>query len=327
MTPQTLPRPSELDGWSFGGSTVAHVLFLLLVFFTPPALDGLTLHSLRPSDRFLELVVRAPRERREEVPGWFERHARQRRPADRVAEGERDRQPGAAGHKDAPKRSRRASRRGAPGEGAVDGGARRRVRQLPIFEALRGAGEITTAGVDSVSAVAAGPVNADGHPFGLVIGNVHGVGGPAPAGALQASASLLPAGPGRLSLEDVPRRPCRGKGCEHRTRVPPKREVVPPDEGRLERAMIRRVIARNRHGVRHCYERALQHRPGLEGRVAVTFVVGPDGRVLVARVKDSGIGDRDVERCLLARVRRLTFPARKGRSVVEVTYPFLFRPI
>lgn len=321
-------QPAALDGWSFLGSTLGHLAFLGLVFFTPPALDGLTLDPLGPSDRFLELVVRPPRAR-DDVPDWFPQRGPDPRSAERVARGDR-REPGALGRKDAPNPRRRASRRGPPEGDRVDAEVRRRVQSLRIFEVLNGAGALTTVGADSVNLEPSGPVDAAGHPFGLVIGASRGTGGVAadgPGGGGRLAASVdLPGLMGRIGVEREPRGVCRGASCEHGTRTP-ERPPPAPEEGRLERAMVARVIGRHRLQMRSCYEQELQHRRDLAGRVLVRFVISPGGRVVSARIGESSLGSAAVESCLVERVRRLRFPARLGGSVVEVSYPFLFRAV
>jgi TonB family protein len=93
----------------------------------------------------------------------------------------------------------------------------------------------------------------------------------------------------------------------------------------LDREVIARVIAAHRGQARFCYEHRLQRRHDLEGRVLLTFVIGPDGRVLRASVSESSLGDTEVEDCLVQRVSSWRFPAPTGGGTVEVNYPFNFR--
>lgn len=87
------------------------------------------------------------------------------------------------------------------------------------------------------------------------------------------------------------------------------------------RDLIRKVVAANQGAVRHCYERALQARPGIGGRVAVRWVMR-EGNVVSAQVADdpTGVG---VGACIVRRMQRWRFPRLEGVQVV--TYPWVFR--
>lgn len=93
--------------------------------------------------------------------------------------------------------------------------------------------------------------------------------------------------------------------------------------GGLSREVIRREVRRRLPEVRFCYERRLQERPSLEGRVSVQWLIGPDGRVTSASLASSSANDAELERCILQSVRRFQFP--RGESVTGVTYPFVLR--
>ena len=56
--------------------------------------------------------------------------------------------------------------------------------------------------------------------------------------------------------------------------------------GALDPEVVRRVVRRHRAQIKYCYELELLRTPGLEGKVQVQWVIGPDGRV--SRTKISG---------------------------------------
>lgn len=95
--------------------------------------------------------------------------------------------------------------------------------------------------------------------------------------------------------------------------------------GGLDREEIARVVRRHRDAVRHCYERELQSRPDLEGKVVMRFVVGGNGAVLAAKAAESTLADPTVEACIARQIQTWQFPAVQGGGVVVVRYPFLFR--
>lgn len=93
-------------------------------------------------------------------------------------------------------------------------------------------------------------------------------------------------------------------------------------EGGLDRDQIIAVINRNRGQIVYCYEKGLQSQPGLGGRVAVSFIIGPNGRINTASVAQSSLDSRTVENCIVSRMKTWQFPKPVGRVNVDVLYPF-----
>jgi hypothetical protein len=91
----------------------------------------------------------------------------------------------------------------------------------------------------------------------------------------------------------------------------------------LDADTIRRVIRRAMPGIKYCYEQALLHDEDVNGRIKVHFFIVSNGTVLNADVLD-GLGN-ELEACVVHKISQLAFPAPKDGSVVEVSYPFMFR--
>lgn len=138
-------------------------------------------------------------------------------------------------------------------------------------------------------------------------------------------------GPGRIATRS-------GKGDDPYGRVPggakiPKKPKTPPkvipqrpevSDG-LTREEIQRVVRNHRRSILHCYEKALQTKRDLAGKVRMAFFVGPDGRVLGATTKESTLREPEVEACMARSIQQWQFPTVRGGGTVKVTYPFLFR--
>jgi TonB family protein len=108
---------------------------------------------------------------------------------------------------------------------------------------------------------------------------------------------------------------------------PPEARVIPGTAqvlGAMPKEIIRRVIHRHSPEVRLCYERELLRRPDLTGRVVVRFIISPTGTVTAANVQASTMNHPVLEQCVVAAVRRWTFPQPHGGGIVVVTYPFTF---
>jgi TonB family protein len=97
-------------------------------------------------------------------------------------------------------------------------------------------------------------------------------------------------------------------------------------KGALDKDVIRRIVVAHINEVRHCSDQGLVRDPDLEGRVAVQFTIGPTGRVPVAVVKESSLGDPHVGTCIAKAVKRWSFPEPAGGGNVVVTYPFQLAP-
>lgn len=95
--------------------------------------------------------------------------------------------------------------------------------------------------------------------------------------------------------------------------------------GALDPDIIRRVVREHSPQVRYCYEKELNVSPGLSGKIAVRWMIGPDGKVTSASITDSSMNSAAVEACLKNRVMTWRFPSPRGGGSVVVNYPFLFK--
>lgn len=93
-------------------------------------------------------------------------------------------------------------------------------------------------------------------------------------------------------------------------------------EGGLEKSQIDAVVRRNMGQILYCYEKSLQSKPGIKGRVHMAWVIGGNGRVKSSRVEDSSVNEAQVESCIAGKIRGWKFPSPKGNMNVSVTYPF-----
>lgn len=103
-----------------------------------------------------------------------------------------------------------------------------------------------------------------------------------------------------------------------------KEALVTTTGGKLDSAVIRRVLRQHLHEVRYCYERVLAQKPTLAGRIIAQFVIGKTGTVETCKVQQH-MDDRQVGDCLCSRVLRWRFPEPEGDRVV-VTYTWTFAP-
>lgn len=109
------------------------------------------------------------------------------------------------------------------------------------------------------------------------------------------------------------------------------RRASPPDvrignavaTGDLDKNIIRRYIRQKLPRIKYCYEKQLLVRSDLSGTVSTQFQISPQGVVLNSKAQ--GVS-KEVADCVAGVVQTIKFPKPKGGGLVQVTYPFIFRP-
>lgn len=88
---------------------------------------------------------------------------------------------------------------------------------------------------------------------------------------------------------------------------------------------VRKGIERHKSAIFSIYQRALRQNPALQGKMVLSIVISPDGRVTNVSTLVSDLNDNALETKILNRVRLITFPAcgDVGESTVEYTFNFL----
>ena len=118
----------------------------------------------------------------------------------------------------------------------------------------------------------------------------------------------------------------RGRlGGSHRVRIREGGDDFLSINGRLPPEIIQRIIRQNMGRFRLCYERALERRPDLAGRVVTRFIVGRDGSVVLAVDAGSDLPDLNVVSCVVRAFQTLSFPEPTG-GTVNVVYPLSLTP-
>ena len=98
-------------------------------------------------------------------------------------------------------------------------------------------------------------------------------------------------------------------------------------QGGLDPNEIAAVIQRHESEIRACYEKGLQTKPNLNGRLAMKFLIGANGRVTTASINNSSLKHPGVENCIQSRLVSWLFPRPEGGVTVKVNYPFVLRRV
>lgn len=134
------------------------------------------------------------------------------------------------------------------------------------------------------------------------------------------------AAPKTLNVGPVRDGTCTGPGCRGTApRGVVDFEAVTGVLGGLTSGEIDEVVKRRAGIFRTCYQRQLDRKPGLGGKIVMHFRIGGDGLVVpgdTASIDGTTLHDAEVERCVIANINRLKFAAKGG--VANVNYPFVF---
>lgn len=89
---------------------------------------------------------------------------------------------------------------------------------------------------------------------------------------------------------------------------------------------IQAVVVKHNKSVQYCYERELRRNPDLKGKIVVRFTISPQGSVVKVEVVSSTVKNRQVERCVVNRIRRWNdfgeVAESVGNTVIRQTYAF-----
>jgi TonB family protein len=91
------------------------------------------------------------------------------------------------------------------------------------------------------------------------------------------------------------------------------------------REEVELVFDRNKSAIYALYARALRDNPALQGKVVLEVTIAPSGEVTDCRVVSSDLGDPELERKLVSRVRMFRFEARDV-APMTTTKPIEFFP-
>ena len=98
--------------------------------------------------------------------------------------------------------------------------------------------------------------------------------------------------------------------------------------GGYDKKIIRQYIRKHLRQLQWCHQKAIQKNPNVGGKVVVKMVIMPTGKVLKPSIDRSTVGSRELEQCLLSKIRLWNFPKpkRSGTTAV-VRYPFIFKVV
>ena len=117
-----------------------------------------------------------------------------------------------------------------------------------------------------------------------------------------------------------------GKGkIKKKKKLTPKLKLGKPKVlGSLDWRIVVRVVRNHRAPLQYCYGRVWVLKPKLSGKIKLFFIINTKGRVKVAGISKTTMKNKQVENCLIHRIKYARFPVPKGGGNVHVTYPMYF---
>ncbi len=314
-------------------SAALHLAFLIMVYFLPPRPSALSLDLLNMDPRMIDYTIDPEELEEEKINATGQ--------GDEGGTGERHKdEEGQMGKEDSAKTKNKYAIKG-PKDNPDPHMAREQAKEqasnagvIGVLRQMAGAFNTPTSPYGRDSALGTDDVNALGALMGVEAGDNYGHGGLGLRGTGRGGGGT---GMGTLGLGRLGTlghgagggsgsgygSGAGGLGGRKGGGAPSIRPATPSVMGSLSKEVIRRVVQRHLNEVRFCYEQELQKRPDLDGRVAIKFIIAPNGSVQSATPDSSTIGSNEVEQCIAKSVRMWTFPSPEGGGIVVVTYPFV----
>ncbi|MFK8138540.1 MAG: TonB family protein [Bdellovibrionales bacterium] len=94
--------------------------------------------------------------------------------------------------------------------------------------------------------------------------------------------------------------------------------------GDIDREAVRRVILNQKAAIKACYDAELNRNFNLSGKVTIGFTIRAKGRVGSAKVEKSTINNKNIEKCLIRRLKTWRFPEPPQGAEAKISFPFAF---
>jgi hypothetical protein len=323
-------------GISFG----AHIIFLFLIFFFAPDSKTISADSLaNPDNAWIKYLI-TPQDKIPEtqLPEWMKEKA----PAEKSEGFQGKKHAGEEGQMGDPKEKKTTNRYGI--KGSPDNPNPRmakdqveQAKEAGILAVLQQHEKMPTSPFGSDMPSGTDLESALGALVGLNVGPNFGFNGLGMRGPGKGGGGT---GEGTVGVGDLwgigsccgndPGKQWNPKIPELKKTVKEKVPTVVPKDGTvigsLSKEAIRRVIRQHLNEVKHCYEKQLESKPDLAGRVEIKFIILASGAVKTAVVAKTTLGSKAAEQCIAGAFERWTFPAPPDGGIVVVTYPITFQP-
>ncbi len=94
--------------------------------------------------------------------------------------------------------------------------------------------------------------------------------------------------------------------------------------GDIDKKAVSATIRQRMGALQSCYQKVLQSRPGLEGKMSFTITISTMGTVTNVEVEDDGLGDATVRTCVVGKIKGWRFPTEGADESSDVSFTAVF---
>ncbi len=95
-----------------------------------------------------------------------------------------------------------------------------------------------------------------------------------------------------------------------------------PQQRSIQRNIFRRCSNNRSPSIELCYQKALEKKPNIQGEATFQLMIDSKGRVTKVNLVSSKLNDKNLEQCIIQKIKELTFPAPEGSDKVTATVSF-----
>ena len=92
--------------------------------------------------------------------------------------------------------------------------------------------------------------------------------------------------------------------------------------GGLSKETIQKTFKQKLTAIELCYQKALEKKPNIQGEATFQLMIDSKGRVTKVNLVSSKLNDKNLEQCIIQKIKELTFPAPEGSDKVTATVSF-----
>jgi Ca-activated chloride channel family protein len=90
----------------------------------------------------------------------------------------------------------------------------------------------------------------------------------------------------------------------------------------LSKEAIQKTLKQQIPSIELCYQKALEKKPNIQGEATFQLMIDSKGRVTKVSLVSSKLNDKNLEQCIIQKIKELTFPAPEGSDKVTATVSF-----
>jgi Ca-activated chloride channel family protein len=90
----------------------------------------------------------------------------------------------------------------------------------------------------------------------------------------------------------------------------------------LPKETIQKILKQQIPSIELCYQKALEKKPNIQGDVTLQLIIDSKGQVIKVSLVSSKLNNKNLEQCIIQKIKELTFPTPEGTEKVNATVSF-----